>query len=644
MLHLYGVVEAIKDLFDPWYIKHGLFSDFRGLLWFISFEYIIYIFFSQESIFYHYLYIGDFLFDCLLWLWLLCFVLSLHLVSFYCRHLFNRKLPFFCLPLRLKNFTISNLITLVRVYFHLSQVIFPLSILWRLLTVFFRVYPQLIIVGETRCATTTLSSYLMENNHVLGPFTPLLMPNLYGKECYYWIGDYFYCIHPYLYKCAFPMKWYLYAKQNFDIFDSILNIGKTRKYNKYDDSESSATRDKTSRNMKSKLQSKLQSKSKSNILVFDATPMYLVNPWIASRLFSCYMKYNDGILPKIVINIREPVSQNISWYIFDRTAQEWATHRMGLPSLHKQSLWDYMHDDNDININDDKNDSSNTDDDAKKKTEESKDSLMDNPPPLSTRSTGSTSSMSTESSEITVYDYSDSDSDENGDNGDDKKDGEYYRKLEQTNESIDTSIRFGYDNYKLDRLINCFDLSQCDKMKEMYKNAENMHYRQYFLNPKYVFTVNGNYSIISQMGCYINNIQRYEKYFGKNNIHIITFNDIKHNIDKVLIDLEDFINDNRKIELETKQGKFNKYYLKKYNQFHKPISLKFSHIAATQDKEQLNQARKINESLKIDKSAILSDEDLRQMAKFYKPYNLRLFKWLGKDLQWHKKCSYYYDQ
>ncbi|ETO16609.1 hypothetical protein RFI_20731 [Reticulomyxa filosa] len=252
-----------------WYVRNGLFTDFRGLLWFVLFQYVVK---SLDPRWY-----SSILFQASLLLLVICVIFSIFLTTSYVHHVFHREWPKGC-----------KLWRWLRVYYHISKLVYPLSILWRLLTVWMRVYPNVIMLGGTRCATTTLSHYLLDLPFVKGPFTPLLMPELSGKECYYMIGDYFGgCIHPFFYRMCFPTIFsYWYCQWRY---------GRPP-------------------------------------IIMDSTPLYLVSSVYTCKLFARLTEYyhhrsknNEHLKLKFIVSIREPVEQNVSWFAFCTRAQYWGT-------------------------------------------------------------------------------------------------------------------------------------------------------------------------------------------------------------------------------------------------------------------------------------------------------------------------------
>ena len=82
----------------------------------------------------------------------------------------------------------------------------PLGIVWRLMTAQVRCYPDVYILGEVRCGTTTLASLLRDQLGMHGPFTPWVHPLAEGKESFYFVGHYWRLVSPALYRLCFPLR------------------------------------------------------------------------------------------------------------------------------------------------------------------------------------------------------------------------------------------------------------------------------------------------------------------------------------------------------------------------------------------------------------------------------------------------------
>lgn len=123
--------------------------------------------------------------------------------------IFNRKIPvyqhFECVPQ--SHPAIQSFNT------HLLM-LRPLEIIFRFLTAPLRVLPDIIVLGEVRCGTTSLCAHLSSlstqdaRKEILllrAPFCPWAHPELDNKESFYFVGHYLGIVDPYLYRMAFPL-------------------------------------------------------------------------------------------------------------------------------------------------------------------------------------------------------------------------------------------------------------------------------------------------------------------------------------------------------------------------------------------------------------------------------------------------------
>ena len=85
-----------------------------------------------------------------------------------CRVVFNRRPPLSIKALR-------NLLSVTR----------PLGIVWRVLTAPLRTLPDVYVLGEVRCGTTSLASMLRERLGMIGPFSPWDHPLANNKESFF---------------------------------------------------------------------------------------------------------------------------------------------------------------------------------------------------------------------------------------------------------------------------------------------------------------------------------------------------------------------------------------------------------------------------------------------------------------------------
>ena len=142
----------------------------------------------------------------------------------------------------------------------------PLIALWRFLTVPFRVTPDLMILGQARGGTTTTARYLEQFPGAHQPYTYVKTEFVCNKESLYCSGVYQRLINPMLYKMVFPTifeKWWCQLR------------GKP-------------------------------------FFAYDANATSLTAPWVPAMM----KKVNPNM--KFIVCLREPISQNVSWYNFDK--------------------------------------------------------------------------------------------------------------------------------------------------------------------------------------------------------------------------------------------------------------------------------------------------------------------------------------
>jgi len=139
---------------------------------------------------------------------------------------------------------------------------------------------KVVIIGEVRCGTTSLADHLKSLPGASGPFCAFKHP-LDGKESFYFSGHYFGIVHPYFYRAMFPLKFWRWWNTKV--------LGKP-------------------------------------YFVLDACAQYLTSP-VAPQLVAAACGPD---LP-IIVCLREPVSQNVSWWRFEHGTVGWGDS-MGLPA------------------------------------------------------------------------------------------------------------------------------------------------------------------------------------------------------------------------------------------------------------------------------------------------------------------------
>ena len=204
------------------------------------------------------------------------------------QNIFNRKLPA-TTSQRIPSFVA-----------HLS-LLRPLEILFRRLTYRQRVLPDIIILGEVRCGTTTLASHLTSLSsithgkiHCQAPFCLWAHPELDHKETFYFVGHYLRNVTPKYYSSCFPLVW-------------------SRKWME----------------IKSKLGYLFGYSNKEKaIFTFDGCAQYLTSPSVPYLLAKAY-KDVDLPPPILIACVRNPKEQSRSWFQYESNAIQWG-NSMGL--------------------------------------------------------------------------------------------------------------------------------------------------------------------------------------------------------------------------------------------------------------------------------------------------------------------------
>uniref|UniRef100_A0A7S4JWP9 Sulfotransferase domain-containing protein n=1 Tax=Odontella aurita TaxID=265563 RepID=A0A7S4JWP9_9STRA len=159
----------------------------------------------------------------------------------------------------------------------------PLEIIWRYLTAQFRVLPDVLVLGEVRCGTTTFCSHLSSIPGAAEPFCLWRHPELDGKETFYFVGHYLGHVSPSNYRMCFPLKltkWW---------HERIL---------------------------------------KRPFFTFDGCAQYLSSPTAAALISKAYKDTGEP-LPIMVACVRDPVDQALSWWRYENNAMAWG-NGMGL--------------------------------------------------------------------------------------------------------------------------------------------------------------------------------------------------------------------------------------------------------------------------------------------------------------------------
>ena len=154
----------------------------------------------------------------------------------------------------------------------------PVQALFRLITSPIRVTPDVVIIGEVRCGTTSTAKYINKFPGCHTPFCLWKVPFADDKESFYLVGHYLSLIHPFFYRMVFPT---IFTKMYCRV------LGKP-------------------------------------FFTYDACAQYATAPWAAKTLHHVNSKM--GILHCM----REPVSQNVSWWNFELETVK-SFRQLGLP-------------------------------------------------------------------------------------------------------------------------------------------------------------------------------------------------------------------------------------------------------------------------------------------------------------------------
>ena len=121
----------------------------------------------------------------------LAFVTGVSFARSACRRVFNREPPPGLLP--------GLLLPMLRV-------IRPFGMLWRLATAPLRCLPDVYVLGEVRCGTTTVASLLRDELGMAGPFTPWVHPLANEKESFFLVGHYWGYVPRWAYRMCSSMS------------------------------------------------------------------------------------------------------------------------------------------------------------------------------------------------------------------------------------------------------------------------------------------------------------------------------------------------------------------------------------------------------------------------------------------------------
>ena len=198
------------------------------------------------------------------------YVLLIALYRHSVRNIFNRSLPR-SIPECIPSFGA-----------HLA-LLKPLEVIFRYVTASFRVLPDILVLGEVRCGTTTLCQHLSFLNGCDPPFCLWKHPELDHKETFYFVGHYLGWVDPWHYRMCFPLaivKWFR------------------------------------------------QKVLRQPFFTYDGCAQYLTNPAAPYLIAQAYR--DAGLPPPILVAcVRDPVDQAVSWWRYENNAMLWGSS-MGL--------------------------------------------------------------------------------------------------------------------------------------------------------------------------------------------------------------------------------------------------------------------------------------------------------------------------
>ena len=157
-------------------------------------------------------------------------------------------------------------------------VIRPVGMLWRLATAPLRCLPDVYVLGEVRCGTTTVASLLRDELGMAGPFTPWVHPLANEKESFFLVGHYWGFVPGWAYRMCFPLR----------LSRWLHRVVLHRPY-----------------------------------AAFEGCASYLSAPWAPALV--------RALTPRavLVVCVREPVAQNLSWWRLEQAGMAWGS-AMGL--------------------------------------------------------------------------------------------------------------------------------------------------------------------------------------------------------------------------------------------------------------------------------------------------------------------------
>ncbi len=244
------------------------------------------------------------------------YTLLFHLYHHSITTIFNKKIPN----------TYSKCIPSWNVHLYLLK---PLEIIFRYLTYRWRVLPDIIVLGEVRCGTTSFCQQLAtafqeteeenderkkdnECQYIIDCHTPFCLwshPELDHKETFYFVGHYLQMVTPKYYSMCFPLYiTKLWNENVYHYYSSFLSLFQSKR--------------------------KRRRKKRRVFITFDGCAQYLTSPTASYLIAQAYKEANQPP-PVLIACIRDPIDQTLSWWKYENNAQEWG-EKMGLTDFNSR--------------------------------------------------------------------------------------------------------------------------------------------------------------------------------------------------------------------------------------------------------------------------------------------------------------------
>jgi len=197
------------------------------------------------------------------------------------RVIFNRQLPplvtFHTLDEENKQNLVGVEFPFLKSFVVHLRMLRPLEVIYRFVTARFRVLPDVLVLGEVRCGTTSLCEQLSLLPGCHTPFSLWKHPELDHKETFYFVGHYLGFVNTRYWSMCFPLKvvrWFCKKVLRRPFF------------------------------------------------TFDGSAQYLTSPTAPYLIAKAYKEAN--LPPPVMIAcVRDPVAQAASWWRYENNAIDW---------------------------------------------------------------------------------------------------------------------------------------------------------------------------------------------------------------------------------------------------------------------------------------------------------------------------------